>query len=314
MKRFVKNILAFVLVIGLVAIVADVLVSKGLSKTERGSHYTINALMNQTMNADVVILGNSRAIRSYNTTVLDTILNVDSRNLGVSGQPFGVSYLGWQLYTRRNKYPKLLIINIDYAELTIVYNGFEKEQYYPYICDTLVKPYLDLYGFTWLEKNCPMYRYRGDYKLMSIGLLETFNIHHDAKGDYVKGYSNPNEKWHGHMLTELKKKGTIYGWTDAQAVGLLDEVLQTAEKEGFPVLFVYAPIFKGLKDIVDEKASMEIFYGLAEKYGIHVLDFSDMEFYSDTDYFIDASHVNELGARLFSIELAHAIDSLGLLK
>lgn len=306
--------MAFVLVIGLVAIVADVLVSKGLRKTERGSHYTFNALMNQTINADVVVLGNSRVIRSYNTTILDTILNVNSRNLGVSGQPFGVSYLGWQLYTRRNKYPKLLIINIDYAELTMIFNGFEKEVYYPYIYDARVKPFFDLYGFTWLEKHCPMYRYRGEYKLMSIGLLETLNIHHDTKGDYVKGYSNPYEKWQSFLLSKLKKRGTIYGWTDAQAVGLLDEVLQTAEKEGFPVLFVYAPIFKGLKDILDEKASMEIYYSLAEKYGIHILDYSDMEFYSDTYYFIDATHVNELGARLFSIELAHAIDSLGLLK
>ena len=164
--------MVFVVVVLLLAVVTDVMVSNGLKRTERGHFYTMNALMNEKMDADIVILGNSRAVGSYNPNVIDTILGVNSRNLGVSGQPFGVSYLRWQLYRRNNIPPKLLIVNIDFRELRMVTNGFEKEQYYPYMTDSLVKPYLDLYGFSWAEKYVPMYRYRGDYKLMALGLGE----------------------------------------------------------------------------------------------------------------------------------------------
>ena len=63
-----------------------------------------------------------------------------------------MSWLRWRLYERNNRPPELLIINMDYRELDIVTNGFEREQYYPYMRDTLVRPYLDLYGFSWLDK------------------------------------------------------------------------------------------------------------------------------------------------------------------
>lgn len=314
MGRFLRNITLLTAAVLLLAIGADWVVSKGLSKTERGHFYTMNALMNQTMDADVVILGNSRASGSYHPCIIDTVLHVDTRNLGVSGQPFGVSYLRWQLYRRRNQPPELLIVNIDYGELKMVTNGFEKEQYYPYMSDSLVKPYLSLYGFTWGERHIPMYRYRGDYKLMGIGLMEFFGIRHDMKGDYCKGYSNPYSDWDGTNLRAELKKGKIKGVCMPEAVDCLRSLLDQAENEIIPVVFVYAPVYKELKENLDERESMAVYRQLADRYGIPILDFSQMRFCADTSFFKDANHVNAAGAEVFSEALAHAIDSLGVLR
>lgn len=310
MKTFIKNTLVFAVAIFLLAIMADCVISAGLRRTERGHFYTMNALMNQKMDADVVILGNSRAACSYHPLILDTILGVNSRNLGVSGQPFGVSYLRWQLYRRNNEYPKLLIFNIDYGELNMVTNGFEKEQYYPYVLDTLVKPYLDLYGFTWMEKHIPMYRYRGNYKLMSIGLMELLHVRHDTKGEYLKGYSNSNEKWNGEKLKNVIKKGTVKDSSNPEAIELLDSLLQDAKRNGVSVMFVYAPIVRTLKENLDEEKSMSAYQDLARRYEIPILDFSEMEICSDTSYFKDANHVNAKGAECFTKALAHSIEVL----
>ena len=236
MIRFIKNIIVFVAIILLLALVADLMVSKGLRLTERGHFYTMNALMNKKLDADIVILGNSRAVGSYNPYIIDSVLGVNSRNLGVSAQPFGVSYLRWQLYHRNNVKPDLVIVNIDFRELRIVSNGFEKEQYYPYMTDSLVKPYLDLYGFSWAEKHIPMYRYRGDYKLITLGISELLHIHHDEKGDYYKGYSNVNTEWDGHNLRSILSKGRIKGQCDPKAVSLLERFLQETNDEGIPVI------------------------------------------------------------------------------
>ena len=292
----------------------DSIISTGLKRTERGHFYTMNKLMNDSINADVVILGNSRASSSYHPTVLDTILRVDSRNLGVSGQPFGVSYLRWQLYQRHNRRPKLLIINIDYVELGMVANGFEKEQYYPYMKDTLVKPYLDLYGFSWAEKHVPMYRYRGNYKLMCIGLLELLHVWHDTKGDYIKGYSNKEWDWEGEKLEAVLQNGKVKGQCNPQAVNLLEGLLEAAKKDDISMVFVYAPLFKRLKENLDEQPSSHTYKRLSEAYNVPILDFSEMDICSDTRYFQDANHVNSIGAVRFSMDLAHSIDTLGILK
>ena len=294
--------------------ICDFTICTGLKRTERGHFYTMNKLMNDSINADVVILGNSRVSSSYHPTVLDTILGVDSRNLGVSGQPFGVSYLRWQLYQRHNRRPKLLIINIDYVELDMVANGFEKEQYYPYMKDTLVKPYLDLYGFSWAEKHVPMYRYRGNYKLMCIGLLELLHVWHDTKGDYIKGYSNKEWDWEGEKLEAVLQNGKVEGQCNPQAVNLLEGLLETAKKDDIPMVFVYAPLFKRLKENLDEQPSSHTYKRLSEAYNVPILDFSEMDICSDTRYFHDANHVNNIGAVRFSMNLAHSIDNLGVLK
>ncbi len=314
MKKFIQGILTFAIVILLIALVVDIMVSNGLKRTERGHFYTMNALMNQEINADLVILGNSRAACSYHTAVLDSILKVDSRNLSVSGQPFGVSYLRWCLYQRKNINPKLLIVNIDYAELNMVINGYEREQYYPYMCDTLVRPYLDLYGFTWAEKNIPMYRYRGDYKLMGIGLAELFHIRHDTKGHYLKGYSNSNEKWNGEMFEKVISEGKVKCEANEQAIELLELLLKTAKQEHFTVVFVYAPIYYKLKENLDEEKSMAVYRDLSKRYEVPILDFSNMGICDSTEYFKDANHVNTKGAECFSAKLAYCIDSLGLLR
>ena len=314
MKRFLIHTVVFAAVILALAIVADVMVSSGLRKTERGHFYTMNALMNQKMDADVVILGNSRASTSYHPLILDTILGVNSRNLGVSAQPFGVSYLRWQLYRRNNQKPKLLIVNIDFRDLRSIEKGFENEQYYPYICDTLVKPYLDLFGFTWAEKHVPMYRYRGDYKLMAIGIGELLRIHHDRKGDYYKGYSNENAPWDGHNLDEMLRRGTILGHSNPQAAELLEKLLMETTHDDIPVVFVYVPLYKKLKDNLNEEKTRATYQDLSQRYDVPTIDLSVMDFYADSSYFMNGHHLNRKGAELFSIELAHRIDSLDIIK
>lgn len=314
MKKFIRNTIVFVGIILMLAIIADIVISNGLKRTERGHFYTMNALMNKKMDADVVILGNSRAVGSYNPYIIDSVLKVNSRNLGISAQPFGVSYLRWQLYRRNNKKPKLLMVNVDFRDLRMVSKGVEKEQYYPYMCDSLVKPYLDLYGFSWAEKYIPMYRYRGDYKLIAISLGELLHVHHDQKGNYYKGYSNEDTRWDGTNLGQILSKGKIKGQCNPQAVQLLERFLMETSRDGIPVVFVYAPLYKTLKDNLDEEQTRYAYQTLSQKYNIPLIDFSEIDFSIDTNYFINGHHVNKKGADIFSLRVAQSIDSLGIMN
>ena len=127
MKLFVRKIFLFVATILMLSAIADVLVSKGLKKSEKGHFYTLNHLMNDTLNNDVLIMGSSRATCSYSPMIIDSLLHVNSRNIAVSGQPFVISNLRYTIYKRKNDNPKMILLNIDYSELQAPNNGYERE-------------------------------------------------------------------------------------------------------------------------------------------------------------------------------------------
>ena len=102
----------------------------------------------------------------------------------------------------------------------------------------------------------------------------------------------------------------------SNAIGqnVLERFLQETRHEGIPVVFVYAPLYKGLKDHLDEDKTRAAYLALSQRYDIPLLDFSEIAFCTDTSYFMNGHHVNKKGADCFSEELALAIDSLGVLK
>jgi hypothetical protein len=317
MKRFFTNIIILLLLLSLSAYLFDIIISNGLKKTEKGHFFAFNKIMNDTINADILISGNSRAGFSYDTDVIDSILNMNSFNVGVSGQPFGISYLRQIIYNRHNKPPKLLIQNIDYVELNLFANGFEREQYFPYMLDKDVFPILKDNDFSWADIYIPLYRYRGNHKLMGIGLFEFFGIKH-TKTPYCKGgfYRNPNTVWNPSVFYEkIKNDEKIKCATNPLAITKMEDLIEKRQKDGTKIVLVYAPLYRGLKDFLENGDEvMQIYNNMATKYNIPILDYTDSSMCVDSTYFVDTNHLTGTGARIFTTQLAHDIDSLGLLK
>lgn len=314
MKRFFTQIAIYAGLLLAIAIVFDWMISAGLRKTERGHFHTMNTLMQDSINADVIILGGSRASFMYSPHVIDTVLGSNSFNLGVSGQPMGVSCMRWQLYNRNNNPPKLIIINCDFLELRgMVDNGYEREQYYPYMFDPIVKQYLDAYGFNWADKYIPMYRYHGAYKYISIGLTEFFHLRHDHKGNPYKGYTPSYAEWNGRALDTMIATDDLKCKVNHQVVELLDSLMRTAISEGSKIVFVHAPYHCRLRDNLDEIASQAVYDSLANVHAIPYLDYTLMEICGDSTYFKDGCHLNYKGSEIFTLELANNLDSLHLL-
>lgn len=315
MKRFFTQIAIYAGILLVLAIVFDWMISSGLKKTERGHFHTMNALMNDSINADVIILGSSRVAYGYDPYIIDSVLQCNSRNIGVSGQPFGVSCLRWRLYNRHNNPPKLIIVNCDFLEIgKMVENGFEREQFYPYMFESLVQPYLKDYGFTWVDKYVPLYRYHGDYKLMGIGLAEFFHIRHDHKGNPYKGYTPSYNEWSGGSLEMMIATDDLKGKADKQVVALLDSLVRNAISEGSKVVFVHAPYHSRLRDNLDETVTQAVYDSLANLYAIPYLDYTHMEICSDSTYFQDGCHLNFRGSSVFSLKLAQDLDSLKVIE
>ena len=115
-------------------------------------------------------------------------------------------------------------------------------------------------------------------------------------------------------MESVLRKGKVNCQCNPQAIILLTRLLEKGKTDGTPIVFVYAPLYKVLKENLCENNSNEVFHQLSADYGIPIIDLSQMDLSADTCYFRDANHVNSMGAELFSVRLACCIDSLGLLS
>lgn len=313
MKRFFTQIAIYVGILLVLAIAFDLIISAGLRKTERGHFHTMNALMNDSINADVIMLGSSRVQFAYDPHIIDSVLGCNSRNLGVSGQPFGVSCLRWQLYNRHNNPPKLIIINCDYLELRgMAENGFGREQYYPYISDSFLKPYFKCFGFRWVDKYIPIYRYHGEYKIMGLGLSEILHIQHVKEENLYKGYVPFYEEYNGTNLEQFIRDNKLNFRIDKEVVSLLDSMLSSVDRNITNIIFVHAPYYHRMLENMNDTSAMAVYDSLSRKYSIPLLDYSRMYICNDSIYFRDGCHINFRGSSIFTRQMAHDIDSLGL--
>lgn len=258
---------------------------------------------------DVVINGSSRAWLQYNPAILDSILGINSYNLGFDGSHINRQIVKYNTYCRvQNHRPTCLIQNIDYATISLV-NNYEREQFFPYFhFDKQLLKEIDKYeNFNFFEKHIPCYRYSGYQDVIwdALGLLPTKNI-------LYKGYHGFDRNWNGK---EFNKQDFIKYSENPEDLVLFENFIKDITSSGTKVIFVYAPIYIGATNIiVNIKGMYEMYDTIAKKYNIPILDYNYDSICYDTNYFYNATHLNKKGSELFSIKLAHDIDSLGILK
>jgi len=316
MKNFIIKIIALGIILLLSAFVADFVVTSGLKKTGNresggGDEFTTwNAICSSSINADIIVNGASRAYRQVNPFILDTMLNLNTYNIGMSGASFDQQYVRYLTFVKLNKKPKYIIQQVDYGSL-FVSNSVD-ERFLPYL------PYLDgkkyLAGITLSDSYIPFYRYRMRYDYITRGLLEFFHIKH-YPNLRKKGFFETDLKWNGSSLNTVLQGDSINALKEIKAIELFDSYLNHCKNNDIMVILVFSPQYFKMTDFTkDKKDVIDIYRSFSEKYGIPFLDYSTDSMCYDTTYFFNAMHLNKTGEELFSTKLAHDIDSLKIIK
>ena len=270
-----------------------------------------NQMYNDSTCYDLVINGSSRAWTQYDPLILDSILDLTSFNLGIDGSAINRQITKYNKYCELHGNPKYLIQNIDLWTMSYTM-GYEREQFFSYFFydRDLLKEYDYYENFSWGEKYLPCYRYLGYDDVITEALF------HDNKGHFFEyltnGYFSRVEEWDGSVLYAMD---SVIVATDTNAVNLFIDFLQEETGNGVKIIFVYAPIYIGAREkMLNEEEMFAMYDSIAEKFDIPILDYNDIPMCYDTTYFYNATHLNRLGAELFTTKLAHDIDSLGLSK
>ena len=316
MKRFIIRFCIWIGIALIVAIPVDAIISSGLRKTDIVKYAVWNDIYRGNLHPDLVVLGSSRAWCGYNTYILDSVLNCDSYNLGIVGHYIDFQIIRYDTYCRYNQKPKVVVLNTEFLSTFGVTadSRYEREQFFPYIHDAeLISRVSKAKKITWLDAHIPLLRYFGYREDMENGIKAYFGKTDFFDGGMYKGYRG--NEWGWSRGTVLPKDTLVRALFDWQAVQMLDSFSKRLTDEGIKVVFVKSPVYHPLMDkFTNIGESDSVIASLSEKYHIPILDYYGSDVSRDSMNFYNPSHLNKKGSELFTIELCHDLDSLGLLK
>lgn len=307
MKQFLKSISISIIIAFVICLVLDYAISDYLQHTHWRKYDTWTKIVNgEFQDNDLLIFGSSRAWVQYSPTILDSVLGVNSYNMGIDGSSADRQILRWRLYKKfHNKKPKYIIQNIDYVSTLGKTNGYERDQFFPFILNTEFRGEVyNCESLSLAEKYIPMYRY------VKYGL---YNILTPEPAPSCKGYEGQYWKWDGRKLREIEN---IPFACDSTGYVIFEEFLTDAiRNDSIKVIFVMSPMYYGVKDKAMQLDKMYQIYGnIANKYDIPILDYTFCEISKDTSNFYNAMHLNKKGAELFSTKLSNDLQAFRLSK
>lgn len=315
MKKFLLRFLVWLLPLIVLAFVFDGIISAGLRKTDLRKYAAWNDIYGRVIDADLVVVGSSRAWCGYNTFVLDTMLRCNSYNLGIDGHNFEMQKIRYDTYRRFCKKPRVVIVNTDYVStLGITADPrYEREQFFPYIWDdTLISAVKEMKDITLFDRYLPLCRYFGYRDEFENGISAFFGKKVFFDGGMHKGYRGNNYPWESTELPKNERKKSddkVYDWTKTE---MLDAFVRTSCDEGIKVVFVKSPVHSYLYQISDTYMSDSVFGAIASRYQVPVLNYYTSGICMDTANFYNYTHLNKKGSELFTMELCHDLDSIGV--
>ena len=201
MKKFLCSILWFIVPTYIILAIGDYLYS---SKAIESNLFHIESwydLVQGIIDADIIVMGNSRAFVHVDPNILDSILGKSAYNLAFDGSSINRQIEKYNIFRKYNRKPELIIQNIDHITLINVV-GYEREQFYPYFWNkNMRKEFINSEPFTVWEKYVPLYRYYHNLDIHAIYGLLTRKTRRQ-----VKGYQGKDLQWDGY---EFRKVETV---------------------------------------------------------------------------------------------------------
>ncbi len=306
MKKFVLKISLFLVILWMLVSGFQYVIDKGLQKSTVGEYKEWNDIIKARINADLIVQGSSRACFHVSPYVLDSVLQLNTYNLGLNGWAFQMQYYRLLLYLKHNKKPKYLIQNVDHSTLNKNTELFGHNQFLPYlasdIIQTAVAPYM---GVDWKDIYIPMYKYRSNDSLVLLGLQEYLGKSGGNNGKY-KGFLAKDKLWETSFRQhQAANPSGIRTVVNPENRLLFEQYLKLCKAQNIQVIFVYTPEYIEAQRLIINRDSINtIFKNYASSYKIPFLDYSKDAICLDTVNFYNSQHLNKIGTQKFNTKLA----------
>ena len=299
MKKFLIKCLIFILIVYAVDLVLYFILPGIISATLYDDR--LEKVVDGKMDADIVILGSSRAARDIIACDFQKEIDRNAFNLGFPGSNVDFHETVMRIYLERNKTPKIVIIVLDQSE--IIDNpsiNFRLDKLYPLAGDKEIDrileyrendpvSYTDLFFSSKYKKNFPKSFYSWLYIPKTDTLTECGSMPLSFKSITYEGLTYED--------STLYDPGAESPYLTQRFQSLLD----MCKKNGVKVLLVAPPSFyrpsPGFYSRMMQFTEYE-----------HVIFFAaDEEKYTDKKLFYDKSHLDKEGAEMFTGDVIYFI-------
>lgn len=300
MKKFILQISIFLAILFVIALPIDYMISMGLRRVHNLDFAVWNDIYNnENMQNDLVVLGASSAWTSYNTYMLDSILNLSSYNLGVDGHPWYMYKIRYDAYKKVACKPKFIVINLDKATfLESLEEPYMREQFLPYP-GLMWKVCLDK-KFSLADLCFPYVRYIGYSELTKMGVEVYWGGKTNNESNFYKGYFGQKKQWNMHIDATDITSTPSFACSKKVKEDMVD-FIKRCQSENIDVILCRYPIYKPYLEKCSNLDNFEqLCNQISSETGAPMFDFSKIYIVSDTSYFYNPTHLNEDGAIIFT--------------
>lgn len=308
-----RKALSYLLTFAIPALGAIAFVNHETDRSMRteGSYHTHEwkAIYEGELNADILMLGSSRAWVHLNPRIFDSVTGLSSYNLGMDAYSIDFQLDRFWAAIHHNLKPKWIIQNMD--ALTLRRSGYvdyNKLQFLPYLCEPELRDDLIANGLSWQDRYLPLFKYRGQRDQIKAAFRvlkgDTLNI-----SPKYKGFQGQDKTW-STEFAEFKKTHDTYAIAyDTEMIERLDEMLHYCAQHDISVVLAHLPLYDELTAMIQDKHKLDsLMYSFEKKYkGCYYVDDATTTFSGDTQFFYNATHMNARGADSISLKLARFI-------
>jgi len=288
------------------------IVDTGLRKSKNDIYIDWNNIYNSKINADLVVMGHSRAVTMVSPRILDSVLNLNSYNLGIRVYSFCMQYARFRIYLQHNRKPRYVIQNADLSLFKQNPKLFEHYQFLPYLFDTIIvnntKGYIG--ELSAADLYIPMFKYNGESGIISEGIKSFFGKSH-AKPKKYKGYIPDEHEWDSLAFEDFKldrnmDEDLLSTDIDDHTKQQLINYIKYCNDNNIKLIFEFAPFYyEGLNMMKNQKETMDTLTNLLRRYNVPFLDYSKDSLSYNKKYFYNSMHLNKLGSEIFTRKLAN---------
>jgi len=286
----------------------------------RFKEYSVwNDIYASKINADLIIVGSSRAVAHVSSPILDSALHINSYNLGMEAYDFKMQYARMRVYLQHNTTPKYVLTGLDVFSLYKRDSLYHPQQFLPFLHDSIIRNACNGYGgeFSFLTDYIPYFKYHAEPEITA----ETYSIlfdkqHYFAPPDPRKGYTPYDGNWDGAFdrfkLAHPKKM--IQEINDYQ-IRELENYLADCQNRGIKNILLYTPEYWEIQESYENRPDIIALYKkLALKYNATFLDYSNDPICHDKSKFFNSQHLNKLGSEIFTRKLANDLKNQHLVQ
>jgi hypothetical protein len=304
--RAARSALAFV-VLGLaLAFGLDALLTRGLRRMPQWNPAVWQATARGEVNADLVIIGSSRALVHFDCETIAGITQHSCVNLGVNASRPNIQSPVLALYLQRNRAPRVIVVAADVATLAPAAD-FNVNEFLPHLGEPLLFD-----AFVRLKPELYADRYVPLYALSQLGA--------PALIDSVKGWLGRTGKaerrptgwmpmdvpWDGNLEEFIKNnpQGKAFERTDEGAAQFA-ALLALAKGSGARVVVAYPPeLAEWYPYATNRAAILAELKAITAAKGADYLDYTASPLTRSRENFYNSTHLKAEGARRFSEDFA----------